>query len=145
MKPRLSKIIWNDWPALFFSIAIPGIWIIGFMFPYIRRGAQFGAVEILTVALPLSVLACGFLVWRIVRIQRLFAHGRRIPARILDIKIVRDRGRLEFAYDLDGRTFCSWTPIHKNKQTLALYPNQEIEVLVDVSRPTTAIVHHLYV
>jgi hypothetical protein len=144
MKPRLSKIIWTDWPALFCAFAIPGIWIIGFVFPYLRHGAQFDTTAALTVALPISVIAGGFLLWRIGRIQRLFALGRLVPGLVLDVRIIRDRGRLDFTYKLDGNRFRSWMPIHKNKQTLALPPNQEVEVLVDASRPSRAVVRHLY-
>jgi hypothetical protein len=44
-----------------------------------------------------------------------------------------------------GRPYATWTPVHKNRQVLALHPNQEIDILVDASRPTKAIVRHLYV
>ena len=55
MKPRLKKILLADWPALFCFIAIPGIWVIGLIFPFLRQGARFGRVEMLTIALPLEV------------------------------------------------------------------------------------------
>jgi hypothetical protein len=61
MKPHLKKILLADWPALFCSISIPGIWVIGLIFPFLRQGATFGRVEILTIALPLSLIAAGFL------------------------------------------------------------------------------------
>lgn len=119
--------------------------MIGVLLPFFRRNTQFGPIEVFSVALPLSLLAGGFLCWRVARIHWFFARGLRLPARILDLRIVRDRGRLEFAYNLNGRTFCAWTPVHKNRQVLKLRPNQEVEVLVDPDRPTKAIVYHLYV
>ena len=78
MRPRLKKIVLADWPALFCFIAIPGIWLIGFAFAYIRTGARFGRVEMLTIALPLSLIAAGFFLWRVRRIQVLFRRGTAV-------------------------------------------------------------------
>ena len=145
MKPRVSRIIWTDWPALLCLLLIPGIWIIGAAYPLINSSAKFGSVEILSVAVPISLVAALVFAWRVRRVFRLFAHGRRIRAVIRVVRIVRDRGRLEFAYELDGQTVESWTPIHKNKQVLELRPQQEVDVLVDPAKPKDAIVAHLYV
>jgi hypothetical protein len=145
MKPRVSRIIWTDWPALFCLMLIPGIWIVVAAYPLIHSSATFGPFEILFVAGPISLVAALVLAWRIVRIFRLFARGRRLRAVIQLVKIVRDRGRLEFLYELDGQSVESWTPIHKSKRVLDLRPQQEVEVLVDPARPKDAIVAHLYV
>jgi hypothetical protein len=64
---------------------------------------------------------------------------------IQSVRIVRDRGRLEFVYELNGQAVKSWTPIHKSKRVLELRPLQEVDVLVDPARPKDAIVAHLYV
>jgi hypothetical protein len=144
-KPRFASIISTDWPALFCLISIPGIWIIGFLFPFVRKGASFGTFEVLAFALPISMVAGGFLLWRIARIHRLFAFGRLVPAQVTSLRIARDRGRLEFEYDFGGLRRTSWMPVHKNKRVLALEPNQQVEVLVDPRDPTNAIVRQLYV
>jgi hypothetical protein len=78
MKPHLKKILLADWPALFCFIAITGIWVIGLLFPFLRQGARFGRVEMLTIALPLSLIAAGFLLWRVKRIQMLFRRGTAV-------------------------------------------------------------------
>lgn len=144
MKPRLKRIVLTDWPALFCLISIPGAWVIGFAFPFARREAQFGAFEMFTVALPLSLLAAGFLLWRILRIHQLFTHGEQVRGFITHIQLARDRGRIEFLYEHDGRRHVSWTPVHQNRDVLALRIGQEVELLVDTTRPTKAIIRHLY-
>ena len=144
-KPRIASIIWTDWPALFCLMSIPGIWIIGFLFPFVRKGASFDAIEMLAFALPISIVAGGFFLWPIARIHRLFALGRLVSAQVTSLRIVRDRGRLEFEYDFEGMRRTSWMPVHKNKRVLALEPKQQVDVLVDPVHPANAIVRQLYI
>jgi len=144
MKPHLKKIVLADWPALFFSISIPGIWFIGLIFPFLRQGATFGRVEILTIALPLSLIAAGFLLWRVTRIQTLFRRGAAVRGNITRIRLVRDRGRVEFRYEFNGERLESWMPVHQTPEVLALRESQEIDLLVDATRPRRAIIRHLF-
>lgn len=145
VKPVLKKIVLTDWPALFCSISIPGIWLIGFVFPFLRRGAEFGRDEMLTIALPLSLLAAGVLLWRISRVQTLFRRGAVVRGAITRILLARDRGRVEFRYEFDGERFDSWMPVHQSSEVRALRESQEIDLLVDPSRPRRAIIRHLFV
>jgi hypothetical protein len=134
-----------DWPALFCSISIPGIWVIGLVFPFLRQGATFGRVEILTIALPLSLIAAGFLLWRVTRIQTLFSRGAAVRGNITRIRLVRDRGRVEFRYEFNGERLESWMPVHQTPEVLALRESQEIDLLVDATRPRRAIIRHLFI
>jgi hypothetical protein len=145
MKPHLKKILLADWPALFCSISIPGIWVIGLIFPFLRQGATFGRVEILTIALPLSLIAAGFLLWRVTRIQTLFSRGAAVRGNITRIRLVRDRGRVEFRYEFNGERLESWMPVHQSPEVLALRESQEIDILVDATRPRRAIIRHLFI
>jgi glutamate synthase (NADPH/NADH) large chain len=52
-----------------------------------------GRVEMLTIALPLSLIVGGFLLWRVTRIQTLFGRGAAVRGTITRIRLVRDRGR----------------------------------------------------
>jgi hypothetical protein len=145
MKPHLKKILLADWPALFCSISIPGIWVIGLIFPFLRQGATFGRVEILSIALPLSLIAAGFLLWRVTRIQTLFSRGAAVRGNITRIRLVRDRGRVEFRYEFNGERLESWMPVHQTPEVLALRESQEIDLLVDATRPRRAIIRHLFI
>ena len=145
MKPRLRKIILADWPALFFLLSIPGIWLIGLVFPLLRQGAGFDQQAMLTVALPVSLVAGGFLIWRIVRIYRLFRLGMPVTGCITRVQLARDRARVEFLYELRGDTLGAWMPLHQSREVLALTPGQEVELLVDPGNPRLAIIRHLFV
>ena len=145
MKPRFFSILWTDWPALLCLMVIPVIWLLSAQLPFVRRDSSYGAFEVLMIAVPVSLLAGGCLIWRVVRIYQLFARGQLVRARITRLDMSGDRGRLEFAYDIGGRRVSSWTPVYKNKQVEALSLNQEVEVLVDLTHRDNAIVRQLYV
>jgi hypothetical protein len=143
-KPRIKKILLIDWPALFCVIAIPGSWILGLVFPLLRKNTEFGMFEILTVAVPVSLIAACFLFWRIARIQKLFQHGIALKGSITHIQFSRDRARVEFLYEFNGECFGAWMPLHQNREVLALYVSQEVEILVDKDHPHRAIIRHLF-
>jgi len=145
MKPRLGSILWTDWPALLCLMCLPIIWLISAQLVLFRRDGSFTAREALMIAVPLSIVVGGLLVWRIVRIHRLFARGQLVRAQITRVEVAMDRGRVEFAYQLGGQRVSSWTTVHKSKQVEALAVNQEVEVLVDAANPGNAIVRDLYV
>jgi len=145
MKPRLGSILWTDWPALLCLMCLPVIWLVSAQLVLFRHDGSFTAREALMIALPLSLVAGGLLVWRVVRIRRLFSRGELVRAQITRLDVAMDRGRVEFAYDFRGHRVTSWTPVHKNKQVEALAVNQEVEVLVDAANPLNAIVRDLYV
>jgi len=145
LKPRLGSILWTDWPALLCLMCLPVIWLISAQLVLFRHDGSFTAREALMIALPLSLVAGGLLLWRIARIHRLFSRGQIVRAQITRVDIASDKGRLEFAYDFGGHRVSSWTPVHKSKQVEALVVNQEVEVLVDAANPLNAIVRDLYV
>lgn len=145
LKPRLGSILWTDWPALVSLMSLPVIWLISAQLVLFRHDGSFTSRQALMIALPVSLVAAGLLVWRIVRIHRLFSRGRLVRAQITRLDVVRDPGRLELAYDFGGHRVSSWMRLHKNKQVAALAVNQEVEVLVDAANPLDAIVRDLYV
>ncbi len=100
--------------------------------------------EILTVALPVSLVAACFLFWRIARIQRLFRHGIAVKGGITHIQFSRDRARVEFLYEFNGECFGAWMPLHQTREVLALRVSQEVELLVDKTHPRQAIIWHLF-
>jgi hypothetical protein len=146
MKPSIRRIIWMDWPALASACGLPLCWVASFGVPYAYtfRGAQ--AYEALPLSFPIAVTAvlAGVLFWRISRIRSLFQRGHATKGVITAIWIAKDRGRLEYAYEFNGRQWHAWSSVHKNQTVLALTEDQTVDVLVDVVRPARAIVRHLY-
>jgi hypothetical protein len=59
--------------------------------------------------------------------------------------LVRDRGRVEFRYEFNGERLESWMPVHQSPEVLALRESQEIDILVDATRPRRAIIRHIFI
>jgi hypothetical protein len=144
MKPRIGSILWTDLPALFCLMCLPIIWLVSAQLVLFRRDGSITAREALMIAVPLSLVAGGLLVWRIVRVHRLFSRGQLVRAQITRVDAAMDRCRVEFAYDFAGHRVSARTQVHKNKQVEALAVNQEVDVLVDAANPGNAIVRQLY-
>jgi len=141
MKYSLRKILSTDWPALAASFGIPIIWVIHFVFPHLQQSALP-----LSLWFPASISAALiiWLIWRISRVARLFAHGQIATGQVTDLTLAKDRGRLEFAFEYQGKQVSTWMPIHQTKAVLSLTPGTTVEVLFDKNYPTRAIVKHLY-
>lgn len=141
MRYSQLKIVWNDWPALALSIAVPITWIVHFGFPYFQREA---ASFPLWHPAGVSVTLIALLLWRIGRVHWFFSHGASAVGVITDLRIVKDRGRLEFEFDVEGKRVRSWMSIHKTKAVLSLSPGDCVDLLFDETKPTRAIVKSLY-
>lgn len=141
MKFDPLKVIWNDWPALASSIAVPIVWAIQVGFPYLRRDS---AALPLWFPLVASVALVAVLLWRIGRVGWLFSHGASAVGVITDLAIAKDRGLLKFHFDTGGTRVRAWMPIHRTRAVLSLSPGDRVEVLFDGNRPKRAIVRSLY-
>lgn len=141
MKYSLHKLVWNDWPALASLMAVPITWAIHFGFPSIQRGAAPLPLWFPAVA---SIALVAVLVWRILRINWFFSNGVPVVGVITDLLIAKDRGRLEFEFEVEGKRVVSWMPIHKTKSVLSLSPGDRVDLLFDETKPTRAIVKALY-
>lgn len=141
MQYSLRKLVWNDWPALASFMAVPIAWAIHFGFPLIQRGPAPLPLWLPAVA---SVALVAVLVWRIRRVNWLFTNGMPVVGVITDLLIARDRGRLEFEFEVEGKRVISWMPIHRTKSVLSLSPGDRVDLLFDETKPTRAIVKALY-
>jgi len=65
-------------------------------------------------------------------------------AAVLKALEVRDSGRVEFRYEFNGERLESWMPVHQRLEVLALRESQEIDILVDATRPRRAAIRHLF-
>lgn len=146
MKPSVRQIIWTDWPALAAAWGIPLSLIASLGVPYVYAFRGSRPYEPLPLFVPIAAmtLLAGILLWRIDRIRYFFHQGQATKGIITGIWIVRDRGRLEYAYEFNGRRWDAWSYVHKNSAVLSLAENQIVDVLVDRLRPSHAIVRDLY-
>ncbi|WP_341644078.1 hypothetical protein [Thauera sp. SDU_THAU2] len=140
-KISISKVVATDWPALAACVGIPIIWAVHFIFPLIRQ-IKVPLPILLPVCISVTLFVC--LAWRFARIAQLFSHGQLTVGQITGLSIVKDRGRLEFVFEYQGKVVSAWMPIHKNKAVLSLTCGANVEVLFDACTPTKAIIKHLY-
>lgn len=135
------RVVWNDWPALAGAVALPIIWVLYVGFPYLKPDA---------LAIPLmmpwaaSLGCCALIAWRLQRVHELFKYGELADGRVTALRLVKDRGRLEFEFDVDGVPVRCWTPVHKTRQVLRLRPGMRVPILFAPNRPGRAIVKSLY-
>lgn len=142
MKPSVPVILWNDWPALASWIGVLVTWALYCGFQFFKGEAQVAHFFLPAVTATLLCFALG--AWRILRVQALFRGGSEVAGQITGLWIVRDRGRLEFRYQV-GEIECDcWTPVHKTARVLAFTPGQAVRVLVNPANPRQAIVRELY-
>lgn len=141
MRASTTKILRNDWPALFAALFAPGIWGVHVVYPLLRLHRSAPPLWLPVV---LSAMAVAALAWRIARIRRLFAQGRTATGVVVRIRFVRDRARLDFAFDADGRRVETWSPVHKTRDTIKLDAGQELEILYDPRAPRRAVPRDLF-
>lgn len=118
------------------------VWILYFGFPLLKGIEREGYLLLIPgFATPLLLLV---LAWRVQRIKALFAKGIEVRGNITSIYLVKDRGRLAFAYVYEQNRFQSWLPVHKTKRVLGFQVGQSVVVLVDAANPNLAIVKELF-
>ncbi len=137
MTPSLRKIIWNDWPALFCVLSVFIIWIVRYAFP--------PAWKLPALPWAISGVALLALGWRVLRVKKFFSLGAAAEGSVEAVRIVKDRGRLEYSYEVEGRKIVAWCPVHKSKQILGIRVGQKITVLYDSRRHESSIVRELFV
>ena len=154
-KVSVRKIILNDYAAFLLTVAGPIMLAIsgftavfGFIPRFRLRGGQAVGPEAATIAFVIAVVLTLLLLFllarRISRISRILASGPRTRAKVLNIAFFKDRGRMEFEYPHDGEIQTTGTAIMKNKHTTAIGVGDEIEIAIDRSDPSRALVVGLY-
>ena len=144
MRPSLRAIIWNDWPALACSIGAPMIWAIFLFYALVQRPLTADPYFVFLSAISTAALL-GVIAWRIWRIYDMFARGIELPGQITFIRLAKDRGRLQYAYQFGGNPASSWSPVHQTQRVLSLQVGQQVQVLVDPMNPGRAILKELYI
>jgi len=153
-KPSVFRVIQSDYLALIlvgFPAVAWGMYIViaffGF-FPGMRghdpiRGTE-GAPFFLGMAIVATVVLIPLLLWRLRSFQATFARSDEVVGHITSISFFRDRGRIEYTYDMGGQTYNGWNAVMKNKRTTSLSQGDEVVLLVDRSAPKRALIRDLY-
>jgi ABC-type uncharacterized transport system permease subunit len=154
-QPATSRILKNDYPSLLCLMAIGITWlgaIAGGVFGALPKRHGGGMLEVnstvLLVLIAIAAVATVLLGWlssrRIADIRRVVSSGREVIGRIDTVWFVKDRGRVEYSYELDGKTYQSGNAIWKNSETLTLRDGDQIDLIVDPENPSRAFLASLY-
>ena len=96
------------------------------------------------VAVAVTVLLLPLLAYRIHMFMSAFESGQLYRGRITDIEFFRNRGRVSFTYEVDGKEISVVAPVMKNARSKALLVGQEVDVVVHPVNPGRAFVLDLY-
>jgi hypothetical protein len=153
VQPSFFSIVKNDYGALLslaFPVVLWGLFIATnvFGFSLSRKGRQqpSGSNDstFIYIAIVGTVLGIGLLVWRMYTIKQSFANGESTMGRITNVAFVKDRGRIEYSYHMNGQPYQNGNAIMKNQKTQAFRNGDEIELIVDRSNPKRAFIKKLY-
>jgi hypothetical protein len=153
LQPKLGRIVWSDFFSLLLVVGPIASWAIyvatafGLVFHSRYSGSEVTGRDpaVLFVALGITLVCVPLLVLRIRRVKMLFANGRVVPAEITAVNFVRDRGRVDYRFSLDGMERTGWSALHKNARTTSLSVGQRVDLVVDPANPKHSLIADFYI
>jgi hypothetical protein len=153
IQPSFISIVKNDFLA-FIGIILPvvfwGLFVAVDVFGLSlgRRGREIsnsdGDSTFLYLAIGATILGIALLAWRVVSFQKVFADGQEVVGQITNVSFIKDRGRIDYSYRINGQTYQSGNGIMKNQKTQSFREGDAVELIVVPSNPSRAFVKELY-
>ena len=153
MNVSIKKIIKSDYSSLL-SVIIPIVsWVIyldvahiGVLHNLFSRGRTVGDPYVfLLMAICSTLIFVPVLIARIVTIKNHFKNGVEVDGTITSIFFYRDRGRIEYEYELDNKPYNSGNAIHKSKFAKSLKEGQKVRLVVKKDKPNKALIREMYI
>lgn len=153
MKPSLQKIIWSDYLTLV-SVLFPIIlWLIYLdsittQFSHMLSSKTDEPIDpaiFIWIAVGGSATFIPILLYRVSAIYKHFTDSEIVEGTITMIRIIKDRGRVEYSYHYSGQTYHTGNAIHKNKFTKSLREGDHVDLAVSRSNPSKALIKEMYV
>jgi hypothetical protein len=151
----IRRILKNDYFSMLMLVLIGVTWflaIFGNTFGFLPKRHMVGTMPtdpsmnhaLLVIAIAISML-CGWLtIRRWGDIKRVIQTGPEIKGRISSIGFYSDRGRVEYQYDYQGKTYEAGNGLCKNRETTQLKAGDEIVLILDPEKPSRAFIASLY-
>jgi hypothetical protein len=91
----------------------------------------------------LSLTVIGFW-WRVLRLKHIAASGQITEGTIDYIQYVKDRGRVEYSFTVEGQPFNSWCPVHLSSEVLSLDQGQKVRIVFNPKNPSQSFIAELF-
>jgi hypothetical protein len=153
-QPSLLRIVQSDFIALL-ALGFPAVvWVIYIatayfgLFPDLRGRDPLSGADapfFLYLGIVTMVVGVPLFIWRVRSFQALFSQGAQVMGRITTVSFFRDRGRVEYTYTYQGKTYSGYNAIMKTARTQALQPDIEVILILDRNNPKRALIRDLYV
>jgi hypothetical protein len=148
-RPGLGRIIWTDLTAFNCVVYPAAVWIIFIAWapdwtgdgPFLAPALQPYVLGALALG---TLLAAGWLAWRVYRIWRLFRTGLEVRGRITVATMRGYRGQVDYTYTYGRYKFKQSANLHRNKRTLALRDWTPVTLLIDRQKPQLSVIRDLY-
>ena len=139
--PTLLRVIEVDYAAqlgVLMPVAIWGLWLVLLLVklddaPFFR-----------TLAMPVTVVGLGLLIWRSRFVMQSYEDGSQTPGTVTNISFFRGRGRIYYAYTAVSVKYLGSNAVNYSRRTRAIKPGQPITVTYDRHQPKRAFVDELY-
>lgn len=142
MKKRVSfyRSLKHDYAML--GAAIFGVFgLIANIYIIVRPVEEYGFINITTYVLLVFLF---LMVLRFFFIASYFKDSTVVVGVIKDIWFHKDRGRITYAYQIDGVTYLKGSAIMKTKMTKQLGIGSTVPLIVKKSNPKKALIASLY-
>ncbi|MGB8982186.1 MAG: DUF3592 domain-containing protein [Anaerolineales bacterium] len=142
----------NHRPSLFRVISVDYASLLAVLFPvvfWVWSGYYFYSGDdslqlFLTLSAIVSLVAIPFLFWRYRMISSIFEDGIETQGTVTATRFFRGRGRIEYAYSLQGQKFVSSNAVNRTQYTRELSEGQQVTVFMDRDNPKRAFLKEVY-
>jgi hypothetical protein len=144
--PSAIRIMMSDYAA-FLGIAIM---VVPWAFPIMTIAGVLedqdssDLISFLVIAFVATVLGAVLLYWRVGTVRRVFERGVMAEGTIVGIWFTKDRGRVSYRYNFQGKEYTSGKGIMKNSKTASLDKGMTVSLIVDPENPQRAYISDLY-
>ena len=142
-QPSFLKIIWTDYLSFITTIIPVMIWVFYLIMQFLDKVDLMGSYTLVILSI-LSVISLGILFLRVSHFFSVFTYGYEVNAVITAVSFYRDRGRVEYAYELQTQKYVSGNSIMKTMATRKLVVGDGVIVVVNRDQPKEAYIRDLY-
>lgn len=154
MKASTIKIIKSDYLAIL-SLIAPAVAIVlfidfkyfGILRQFFSRGRSAGSGDSTIFLIMAIVVVCIFLPLLIFRINSIYNHfrdGIEVGGKIVYINLWKDRGRVEYEYQINEKKNRTGNAVHRSKFVDSLFEGQEVKIIVSKNNHKKGLIKEMY-